>query len=528
MTEPQPFSQPTRQSPVALLFILGRVLKMLIRQVWYIIPIILFGKKGNVSGFAIFFICLALVSAILSLLNYFKLYFYIKDGELVLEKGVFRKSKITVPLDRIQTVNFQQNILHQVFNVVAVDIDTAGSSGKEFSLYAISKPLAEALREVVGRSSTVLSQPRSGAVFSQDEVDSSPVGRSSPDSPGWQSPGSKVTTTNYQSPITNHQLLFHLRPLDLVKIGASQNHLRTAGIFMAFIMGFADDVEQALGLNLEKKLNWWLGTTDASDLWSWLLVGIPFLLFISFIGTLFRAVLQYFDLRFWRTERGFKIVSGLFTRQEVSAVLTKIQYVEWSASPLMRLFKMVKVRMPQAASVEVTDKLSVGLPGCYQPQLSAVRAAYFPEENEQTWTRHGIAGFNIWLRFLVIGPLPALILVLVSRSWLGSWSYIFLTWLVAAALLAWQWQRTWRWHVSEEGLRAEWGVWQRKSVLLQWHKVQSVSTHWGFFSSPTGRSKLSFYTAAGVVHIPYISVAMAAAVQDFVLYKVETDRREWM
>gem|GEM_PF-187242 len=517
MTEPQPFSQPTRQSPAAILFILGRVLRLILRQLIYLIPVIILGKKSNFNGYTIFFLVLAGVSATMSLLNYFKLYFYIKDGELVLEKGVFRKSRITVPLDRIQTVNFHQNLLHQILNVVAVDIDTAGSASKEFSLHALTKPMAEALREEVGSR-------RAG---------SSTVG-------GWQSGDQKNSEKNEespvtshprgdkQSPVTDHQLLFHLRPLDLVKIGVSQNHLRTAGILMAFLLGFADDFEQAMGVDFEKKVNAFIGTTDGSTLLTWLLVGIPFLLFISFVGTLFRTVLQYFDLRFWRTERGFKIVSGLFTRQEVSAILTKIQYVSWSSSPLMRLFKMVKLRLPQAASVEVSGKLSVGLPGCYEPQLSAIRAAYFPAETEQNWERHGIAKFNIWLRFLLIGPLPAFILVLITRSWMGAWSHIWWGWLVLAALLAWQWQRTWQWEVSEEGLRASWGVINRKSVLLQWHKVQAVTTHWGFFSSPTGRSKLTFFTAAGAVHIPYISVAMAAAVQDFVLYKVETDEREWM
>ncbi|MCF8244734.1 MAG: PH domain-containing protein [Saprospiraceae bacterium] len=520
MSETHPFSQPTRQATVAILFILGGVLKMLVRQLWVVVLVFVFNKKSGFDGYTLFFLGLAGFTAMISLINYFNLYFYIKDGELVLEKGVFRKSKINVPLDRIQTVNFRQGIVHQFFNVVAVDIDTAGSAGKEFSLHAISKPLAEALREEVGKRSAV----RQGGVGSSPTL----VGVGS---------GQLSSTVQEQGILSDEahapnsripQLIFRLRPLDLVKIGASQNHLRTAGILMAFIIGFADDVEQALGMDLEKKLNWWLGTTDGSDLFSWLLVGVPFLLVVSFIGTLVRTVLQYFDLRFWRTERGFKIVSGLFTRQEVSAILTKIQYVEWSSSPLMRLFKMNKVRMPQAASVQVTGKLSVGLPGCYEPQLSAVRAAYFPEENDQNWESQGISKFNVWLRFLTIGPLPAFILVLITRSWMGSWSLVWLGWLLLAALLAWHWQRTWHWHVSEQGLRAEWGVWKRKSVLLQWYKIQSVSTHRGFFSSPTGRAKLYFYTAAGAVHIPYISVETAAAVQDFVLFKVESDAREWM
>ncbi|MBK9014521.1 MAG: PH domain-containing protein [Saprospiraceae bacterium] len=268
MTESHPFSQPTRQSSAAIIFILGGVLKMLVRQLWVVILVFVFNKKSNFDTYTFIFIGLAIFTAAMSLLNYFNLYFYIKDGELVLEKGVLRKSKINVPLDRVQTVNFRQNVVHQLFNVVAVDIDTAGSAGKEFSLHAISKPDAELLRDVVGRR--------------QKEVGSSTVGSWQSNLAGdeWESNGAEALP---HSEIRNPQSeIFRLRPLDLVKIGASQNHLRTAGILMAFVISFADDVEQALGLDFEKRMTWWLGTTDGSDLLSWLLVGVPFLLFISF------------------------------------------------------------------------------------------------------------------------------------------------------------------------------------------------------------------------------------------------------
>ncbi len=502
MTEISPFSQPTRQSGVAIIFILGGVLKMLVRQLWVIVLVVLFNKKNSFDGYTLFFIGLAAFSAVMSLLNYYYLFFYIKDGELVLEKGVFRKSKINVPLDRIQTVNFSQNLLHQFFNVVAVDIDTAGSSGKEFSLHALSKPMAEALREVAGSSTKTAKEDNS---FENSDIE-----------------------TSTAKPESDQTEIFSLSSLDLLKIGISQNHLRTAGILLAFFLGFADDVEQALGFDLEKKMNWWLGTSSETDVIWTILMAVPFFLAASFLVTLVRTILQFYGLRFWRTERGFKIVSGLFTRQEVSAVLTKIQYVRWSASPLMRWLKMVKVRMPQASSVVVSGKLAVGLPGCYEPQLAAVRAAYLPEENDLSWEPHGIAPFNIWLRFLKLGPLPAFIMIMVTRSWMGNWSLVFLAWLLVAAWLAYRWQRTWRWEVSEEGIRAAWGVWQRNSVLLQWHKIQCVSARRGFFSQETGLAGLTFYTAAGAVQIPYIKVPKAAAVQDFTMYKIETDRREWM
>ncbi len=515
MTETQPFSQPTRQSSAAIIFILGGVLKMLVRQLWVVILVFFFNRKSSFDNYTLIFLGLAAFTALMSLLNYFNLYFYIKDGELVLEKGVLRKSKINVPLDRIQTVNFRQSLLHQFFNVVAVDIDTAGSAGKEFSLHALSKQDAELLREVVGGSA--VRQVAGGS--QQSAVGSDQTGGNTEHLP----------IGSDESAIRNPQsAIFRLIPLDLLKIGVSQNHLRTAGILLAFFIGFADDVEQALGMDFEKKMAWWLGTTDGSDLLSWLLLLAPIMLLASFLVTLVRTVLQYFDLRFWRTERGFKIVSGLFTRQEVSAVLTKIQFVKWTSSPLMRLFKMVRVQMPQAASVEVRGKLMVGLPGCYGPQVSAVRAAYFPEEKDLDWEAQGIAPFNAWLRFLKLGPLPVLVLMEITRSWMGTWTLLWLGWLAVAWWLARRYQRNWRWHVSEQGLRAEWGVLQRNAVLLQWHKVQAVSARRGFFSKETGLAQLAFYTAAGAVRIPYIPVAMAAAVQDFVLFKIETDSREWM
>lgn len=480
---------------------------MLFRQLWVVILVFFFNRKSqSFDGYTLFFLGLAGFTALMSLLNYFNLFFYIKNGELVLEKGVLRKSKINVPLDRVQTVNFRQNILHQIFNVVAVDIDTAGSASKEFSLHALSKPQAELLREVVGRR--------------QKEVRSSIVGSAQSEAENQQ--------PSTQLPTANAGLLFKLTPLDLLKIGISQNHLRTAGILLVFFLSFADDVEQAMGLDFEKKMQWWLGTTSDTDLLWTLLMTLPFFLVASFVVTLFRTVLQYFDLRFWRTERGFKIVSGLFTRQEVSAVLNKIQFVQWESSPMLRWFGMMKVRLPQAASVEVRGKLMVGLPGCYEPQLAAVRAAYFPEENDQTWEAHGVDRFLAWIRFLKIGPLPALLLVYFTWSWMGKWALLWLAWLALAAWLSSRYQRTWRWEVSDEGLRAASGAMNRKVVLLQWHKVQGVSLRRGFFSDKSKLARLTLYTAAGAVSVPFIPVEKALAVQNFVLYKVERDSREWM
>ena len=499
------FEQPTRQSSIAILFILGKVFRILFRQLWVLLLVFFFNPKKKVfTGFTLGLLGIAALGAITSIVSYFRTYFYVSNGELVLEKGVLRKTKIAVPLDRIQTVNFKQSILHQVFEVVSVEIDTAGSAGKEFALDAIAKKDAEALRSLVENSKQQTDLEES---FNQTfENGNLPADQKSP-----------------------HELLFQLSLTDLLKIGVSQNHLRTAGIIMVFFLSFFDDVEDALDLKLTEKIEEFMGMAQEAEIFHYLLIGVPFFLFLSFILTLFRTMLQYFSLRFWRTTNGFKMESGLFTKQEVSANLQKVQFIRWDTSPLMRLFSMVSVRLPQAASVQVGKKLSAAvIPGCYETHLPAIREAYFPAEKRLEETIHGIHWRIIFRLFFMKGAVPVGLLMLLTFHQLGKDVWIWLLWLPAALWLARRYQQTWQWHVSHEGIRTSWGVVNQHNILLQWYKVQAVTIRQNWFLRRRGLSNLTLYTAAGSVQVPYIPAQKAKEVQDFVLSKVEGDERSWM
>jgi putative membrane protein len=512
MTETTPFSRPTRQSTIAIVFILGKIFRILVRQLWAVILIVLFNPKKQVfNSITLFILALAAVGAVISIISWFNYYFFIKDGELRLEKGVFRKSKINVPLDRIQTVNFKQTLLHQAFNVVSIEIDTAGSVGKEFSLQALKREQAEALRDYVENYKSKVE---------------SPAVRQSGIEQGVENQRPEQPTANYQLPTA--KLLFRLTLADLMKIGISQNHLRTAGIIMAFFISFLDDLENALNFNLGKEIDKLPGMVEQNEVFFYLLLGVPFFLTISFLFTLVRTVLRYFGLQFWRTERGFKMNSGLFTRNEVSVNLSKIQFLRWSSSPLKRLFGMTAVRVLQAASVQVGRKLAVDVPGCYQQHLTAIRHSYFPEEKDLPFEEHRVHPRIIRRQMMVQGLLPAGLLMLLTWSWLGTNIWIWALWLPTALWLSIRYYRNWRWHISEAGLRTAWGVFNRQGVLLQWYKVQAVTVRQSWFQRRYGLSSVVFFTAAGAVNVPYIPLEKARAVQDFVLYKIETDRRDWM
>ena len=53
-------------------------------------------------------------------------------------------------------------------------------------------------------------------------------------------------------------LILELVPMDLLKIGVSQNHLRTAGIITAFFWSFIDDIEQAFNWKFMDAVEQWM------------------------------------------------------------------------------------------------------------------------------------------------------------------------------------------------------------------------------------------------------------------------------
>jgi len=490
------FSRRSRQSAAAILLILLRLVKTLGRQVWPILLIVLFNpnKEGDYFYLKIFG-GIAAFAAVRSIIGWFKFYFYVENEELVIERGVLKKSKLNVPIGRIQTVNFKQNVIHQFFNVVSVEIDTAGSSGNEFIIQAISKPKAEALRKYV-------------------------------ESQKKEMPSTQKITENFTPVEEKKKLLLQLSPIDLLKIGVSQNHLRTAGIITLFFWSFLDDIEQAFNWKFLDVIQSYF-ENDNSFLTIFLMI-LPFFLVVSFILTLVNSVLRDYNLKFWQTETGFKIQSGLFNKKENSANLDKIQLLIWNSNPLKRIFKLFTLRMSQAASKAVSHKNSINVPGIYATELEAVQEVWFPAQMHIDYEAHNISKLITWRKVLYQGILPSVLLIVFFWS---SWGWYALSWLLLIGYVYWwanQFYETWIYEVSDEGLRTNSGVITRTHILLHWYKIQGVRIRQGLYQQRKDVADLIFYTAAGSVTIPYVELQKAEILRDYVIFKSEIDGREWM
>ena len=248
-----PLDQPQRQSPLAIAFILVKFLRQAARRFWPLILIIVFQQGDSYMAWLLgSLLVISCVQLVLSLISYYKYYFHIKDGELIIQKGVLRKTNLNIPLDRIQTINFQQNVLHQLLGVVSVEVDTAGSAKAELNIDALSRPKAEELRDYILQKKKELIEEKEEAepLLNEDgeviEVEKTPVISSVPD-----------------------RKVFELSPIDLFKVGVSGNHIRTFFLLIGSIFGLL----QFTGLSEDEV--WELVVTEAigfQETYGWILI----------------------------------------------------------------------------------------------------------------------------------------------------------------------------------------------------------------------------------------------------------------
>ncbi|MTI83113.1 MAG: hypothetical protein FH756_04250 [Firmicutes bacterium] len=82
-------------------------------------------------------------------LSWYRFIYYVKDGALIVEQGVLAQKRSIIPRTRIQAIDLNQGILHRLFNIVSVRVETAGGNKPEATLVAVSRHDANALRHAL-------------------------------------------------------------------------------------------------------------------------------------------------------------------------------------------------------------------------------------------------------------------------------------------------------------------------------------------------------------------------------------------
>lgn len=499
--------EPRRQSPVAIFMILYTFFRRFISVAWYaIIPMVVGGGLKNTIAkisFSVVGLIIAAVILAISLLSYFRYYYSIDETSFNIQKGVFGRKKINLPFERIQNINFEQNLVHQIFGVVSLQIDTAGSSGNEIKVDALPKKEAEAIRDYI------LEQKREISALS-GEIEET-----------------EAATETEIAAIERKpdELILSLNIMDLMKVGVSQNHIKTALIILTFGYSFMDDVEDLFKINVVD-----MAVENVDFIGNTFIATILFFLFVSFMITLVRTVLKNFNLRFFKSHEGFKVTSGLFTRQEIALRKEKIQIIQWTNNPIRKLFKIFTLDIKQAvAGVVMNRKQKAEIPGCYQNQVDQVLNSCFPDLKEDRFKEHRIEFAFVIRRFLFIGLIPPVIFLVSYYFTLQIQLLVIgIAFPFVVFMLLWVYHKKYRIYIGEDYIKIKKGIFGTSNVVFPYYKVQAVEIMQTIYQRKKGLGNLGIHTANGTISVPYFEITKARALKNYILYKVEKNNQAWM
>lgn len=489
-----------RTSPFAVIYYLGLILKAIAKNAFQsLAPLAaaVVAFEGDLVTRIVYVVAVFVVFIVVAALaRYWFFRFRIGSDAVLIRDGVFRKKQTDIKFERIQGINTRQNIIYRYLGLVTVSFDTAGSSGEEGRLPAVTLALADSLKARIRRERPVVSM---------DE--------------GEEAPGERRLLT--------------LENGDMIRIGLSDSR----ALFLLVLIGpVAERMEDGLADLIEQ--NEFLATFRDIELSLWAAVGlvvavVTLVLIILMLSSVIAAFLRYYRFTLTIDDDVLRSHGGLLTRHEQSVNLGKVQTLAAIQGPLLRLMGRFRLQARQASSGKASRASKFDIPLTRPKELAGISGevlgAEFPaaELHPASPRFQRIDRHYVRSRILVLGIIPAITMCALLFYPLGWYALAFLLWIPVAAFATILRYRRFGYFFDHDGLVMRSGLLGFRVIAFMHRKVQRVSIVQSVTQKRRGLANLRFDLASGSVLVPYIPLHAAALLRDFVLYRIESSDRKW-
>ncbi|WP_286830840.1 MULTISPECIES: PH domain-containing protein [Kordiimonas] len=464
---------------------------------WFIL-----GAIAAVAGAAL------LVGGILSYLNFrFRL-----DGQtFLIHRGVLNKKRLTLSFDRIQNVVVKEPFYFRPFGLVALALESAGSSDEEVSLAGIPTSLAQDIRRAVLERR---SKPAATAPTSERS----------------ESEGPDVAP---QTKTEDSELLLAQPVSELARYGLSNNNIWVvAGIAVGAIFQQFDAWEEDAEAFIEASVIPVTGD-DSTILGLLFAAGLLTVLLLLTLFSVIGAIIVYYRFRLLYADGRYHRETGLFERLETSVPETKVQSLQinqpWPALLLGRWHLVMKqVGFGGTNNPAQNRKSNFIIPSVLPAFYQALSNRLFGQMDWQTMQLRAISRFYVWKTVFYFALLPAMLatIPLAANVGMAGLAPLLLPFLAIPFVIL-RHARFGYWSDGKVAVVRQGFVGTRMTVF-PFHKAQTVS----LTQSPSQRrwqlATLKVQLAGQTLTIPYMPLADAEAWRDRILYEVETSRKAWM
>ena len=442
--------------PWSWLFVL---LAQLRQFLFPLVALAIFGQRSGGDGGSYQLIAMAVVAAILvavALLRYFTYRYAIGQDRLTVRSGLLSRNRREIPFARIHNVAVQQNLLHRLFGVAEIRLESAGSKHPEAEMRVLRLDQAMALEQLVRQHGRTQVGDATGTVGHQ--ADAPPA----------------------DSAAVYGQTLLALRAPDLIRLGLVSNRgmvvvLAAIGaIFQLVPREVVGDTirshgRQAVGLAGDVVLSTahWVAIG---------VVGLALAMILTRLLSIALAFVQYHRFTLSRDDGRLTVERGLFSRLRSSVGQRRIQAWSLHQGLLQRWLGVQQLKVDIAAG-NAEDNNSRSLrelaPIATRADCDRLLQTLAPELHWPPPAWQPVAPRQAWRLCL-----PALFWqpVLIAALWqlAGSWALLLLCWLPLTAMRAWRSASFMGYHVDAGAVMMRGGWWRRWWRMAQTAKVQGL------------------------------------------------------
>ncbi|WP_179347857.1 PH domain-containing protein [Winogradskyella pacifica] len=496
------FSQPIRQSTKGIIVIFAFNLVTFIKK--FFVLFIAFGVSifrnksiGNITPTMVVLALIAVLITILiiAILKYLNFKFHIHNDDFHLATGIINKDNTIIPKSKIQNVYIKQNFLQQIINVVSVKIETAGDKKSEIEISALDKPTALLLKKkLFNRATSTSGEPEPKDALKEPEV------------------------------------FFKVTPKRLFLEGLSQNHFKSFLLIFTFSFGLYSEFKDFLKeLELEKHVEGMVELDEATILRLIItnVIIVVGVVLISFLFSIVKTFIINFNLEVVEHQKTVEINKGLFNKVSLSLTPSRIQNLVITTNRIKQYFGLHTLSVKQAM-VNVKQQKNFNIVALEKEQLNYLVNKLISNYNENQGELAKPKPYYMRisaLEMLVFGSVInglSLAIFGIEMLWINT---VFIP--LAALYIYFAYKKAY-YKISENFVTIGSGVIDTTTNILEIHKIQGVKLKQTIFQKPRDIASLVISTASKSVTIPYISKQEALTIYNFLLYKVESQDRDWM
>ena len=493
----QKFSVEQKQSKVGMVVIFFDKFISIVKNyaIFLIIPM---WKDFDLILLIILILLIALFTAALTVIEfkYFTFQFDFNKNDFIVKKGFLKKTKLSVPLNKIQQINLNQNFIHKFLNLYEIQMDTAGSDSKEVSIKAVKEDIAFEIKDFTD-------------FLKEKNID-------------------------IDLEKSNESKSLEIDFYTLIKTGLTSRYFQTLGFIIALFFGALEYLD-ALGINFIPSFSSFIKNGNFGFI---AILVYTILIFLAVFATnLISTIIKFYKFSASKTNNNLSVSYGLISTKTILMNPNKVQVFSFTQNWIQKKIDLCNIIIYQASSnMNISSDKSkegskVNIPGANSSDKKTIfEFIYKSFDDNEFIIKPNIRKFSV--NFFLIGVIPSILFFGINHFFelLSSLNYIMIQTIYLAVILfvSYRLYKNNIMSVSKNFIKVQSGFWDITTKIIEIHKIQSIVIDQEIWYKKLNLANLTLCTAGGVIRFSYMDYFILRKITDNFLFKVEVSNKSWM